>query len=384
MSAGGVGAVIVAAGRSTRLPGRVPKPFRTLGGRWMVEYAVAAFGRCPRVDATAVVVAPDQVPAVRERLGARVAAVVAGGDQRRQSVAAGLAALPEAAWIVVHDGARPFVSEALIARVLDAAVRTGAATVGLPLTDTVKEVAGDRVRRTVDRTSLWTVQTPQAFRADLLREAHRRVPTDAPVTDDAGLVERIGGEVAVVPGDPRNLKVTTADDLERARDQLVAEAAPVRVGLGYDVHRFAPDRPLVLGGVRIAHPRGLEGHSDADALAHAVADAVLGASGERDIGRQFPPDDPAYRGADSIGLLAQAAARARDAGWEVANVDAVVVAEAPRLAPYVDAMCARIAAALGVPTDRVAVKATTSEGLGALGRGDGVAAHAVVLVRRLS
>ncbi len=382
------GAVVVAAGAGTRLPGPLRKPFLPLGDQLMVERALAAFTACDRVTTVVVAVAGEDVERARARLrpapgGGKVAAVVPGGATRRASVAAALAALSDSGWVVVHDGARPFVSPALIARVLDAAQATGAATAALPVTDTLKSVDGDRVHRTVDRGGLYAVQTPQAFRADLLREAHRRVPADDAVTDDAELVERIGGAVAVVAGDPANVKITTPEEYALARRQVEVMAGAARVGVGYDVHRLVPDRPLVLGGVRVPSPRGLTGHSDADALTHAVMDALLGAAGLPDIGQQFPPGDPAYRDADSVGLLASVAARLRSAGWAVLNVDAVVCAEAPRLAPFVAAMRGRLAEALGVPTEAVGIKATTAEGIGAIGRGDGIAAQAVALLRRV-
>ncbi len=382
------GAIVVAAGAGTRLSGPLRKPFLALGDQLMVERTLAAFTVCDRVTTVVVAVAGEDVERARARLTpapgeGKVAAVVPGGATRRASVAAGLAALSDGGWVVVHDGARPFVSPALIARVVDAARATGAATAALPVTDTLKAVDGNRVRRTVDRRGVYAVQTPQAFRADLLREAHRRVPNDDPVTDDAELVERIGGAVAVVAGDPANVKITTPEEYALARRRAEGMTGAARVGVGYDVHRLVPDRPLVLGGVRVPSPRGLTGHSDADALTHAVTDALLGAAGLPDIGQQFPPGDPAYRDADSVVLLASVAARLRSAGWAVLNVDAVVCAEAPRLAPFVAAMRGRLAEALGVPAEAVGIKATTAEGIGAIGRGDGIAAQAVALLGRV-
>jgi 2-C-methyl-D-erythritol 2,4-cyclodiphosphate synthase/2-C-methyl-D-erythritol 4-phosphate cytidylyltransferase len=376
-----VGAIVVAAGDGTRLPGPVPKPLLPLGRKTVLERALAAFQACDRIDGVVVVAGAAYTDAVTQLAPPKVTAVVAGGRTRRASVAAGLSALPDAQWVVVHDGVRPFVT--LIERVLP---RRDAwrATAGLPVSDTVKEVQDDRVSRTIPRDGLYVVQTPQAFRADLLREAHDRVPLEAAITDDAGLVEHLGRSVVVVPGDGANVKVTTPSDYEMARRQF--ERLPglaARVGVGYDVHRLAPDRPLVLGGVRITSPRGLAGHSDADVLVHAIMDALLGAAGLADIGRHFPPDDPTYRGADSIGLLESVAARLRASGWTIANVDAVVTAEAPRLAPHVDAMRERIAAALGAMPGQVGIKATTAEGLGAIGRGDGIAAHAIALLERM-
>jgi 2-C-methyl-D-erythritol 4-phosphate cytidylyltransferase/2-C-methyl-D-erythritol 2,4-cyclodiphosphate synthase len=215
----------------------------------------------------------------------------------------------------------------------------------------------------------------------LLRQAHRRVPAAEAVTDDAVLVERLGARVAIVPGDPTNLKITTPADLEMAR-RLAGTPAVVRIGIGYDVHRLVPDRPLVLGGVRIPHGRGLAGHSDADVLTHAIMDALLGAAGERDIGHHFPTNDPAYDDADSLELMRSVVARLARESWSVENVDAVVLAEAPRLSPFVDAMRERLAGALAASASQVGVKATTAEGLGPIGRGDAIAAQAVAMLRK--
>jgi 2-C-methyl-D-erythritol 4-phosphate cytidylyltransferase/2-C-methyl-D-erythritol 2,4-cyclodiphosphate synthase len=378
------GAIVVAAGDGTRLPGPVPKPLLPLGRRTVLERALEAFQACARIDRIVVAAGAGYRETVAAIAPPKVASVVEGGRTRRASVAAGLRALSDVEWVVVHDGARPFVTPALIERVLDAAAEHGAATAGLPVSDTIKEVERDRVRRTIPRDGLFSAQTPQAFRADLLREAHDRVPPDAPITDDAGLVEYLGGAVAVVPGDPVNVKVTTPADYEMARRQV--ERPPgraVRVGVGYDVHRLTAAAPLILGGVRIPSARGLSGHSDADALVHAIMDALLGAAALPDIGAHFPPDDPRYAGAESIALLASVAARVRSAGWTVGNVDAVVQAEAPRLASHIDAMRERIAAALGATPGQIGVKATTAEGLDAVGRGEGIAAHAIVLLERI-
>lgn len=383
---GRVGAIVVAAGSGTRLSGPTPKPFLPLGGQSVLERTVAVFQRSAVIDKIVVVVAEHLVGEARSRFAGKVAAVVAGGQARQNSVAAGLGVLPDADWVVVHDGVRPFVSEPLVAQVLGAARRHGAATAGLPMSDTVKQVEHGRVQRTVERSLLWTVQTPQAFRAGLLREAHARAQGTGPATDDAELVERLGAEVVVVPGDPANLKITTPQDLELARLRVAAVEpsgeTTTRVGIGYDVHRLVPDRRLVLGGVTIPYARGLDGHSDADVVAHAIMDALLGAAGTGDIGHAFPPGDPAYLGADSLRLLENVAGRIRARGWTPQNVDAVVIAEEPMLAPHIEEMRVRLATALGITPARVSVKATTGEGLGALGRSEGIAAHAVALIRK--
>ncbi len=378
------GAVIVAAGSGTRLPGPVPKPLLRLGPTTILERTLQVFERCPAVDRIVVVVGADHVTSLSGRLVGKVVAVVPGAHERRGSVAAGLEALPEAKWLVVHDGVRPFVTQALIERVLEAAMRWGAATAGIPVVDTLKEVDQNLVLRTVDRAGLCAVQTPQAFAAGLLREAHLRAPRTVPATDDTGLIEAMGEPVAVIPGDPANIKITTEADLELARLRVADEAGfGLRVGTGHDLHRLVPDRALVLGGVRVPHPRGLAGHSDADVLTHAVMDALLGAAGKRDIGHHFPPGDPAFRDADSVGLAASVAGMLRAAGWSIVNVDAVVLAEAPHLAPYIEAMRARLAGAMGIEPDQIGIKASTAEGMGPVGRGEGIEAHAVALLRKV-
>jgi 2-C-methyl-D-erythritol 2,4-cyclodiphosphate synthase len=293
-------------------------------------------------------------------------------------VRAGLARVPDDAdVVVVHDAVRPLAPPSLFAAVISA-VRSGAdgAVPGVIPADTIKRTSGALVAETLDRSSLVAVQTPQAFLASALRLAHRGDPE---ATDDAALVEAAGGRVEVVEGDPRNIKITTADDLLVAGALLAAGSSlpPVsRVGLGFDVHTFSddPDRPLVLGGVTLAGERGLAGHSDADVVAHAVADALLGAAGLGDLGQHFPDTDEAWRGAHSVGLLARVASMVQGAGLRPTNVDCTVVLEAPRLAPHRGELERCLGEAVGAP---VSVKATRAEGLGALGRGEGVACWAV-------
>jgi 2-C-methyl-D-erythritol 2,4-cyclodiphosphate synthase/2-C-methyl-D-erythritol 4-phosphate cytidylyltransferase len=306
--------------------------------------------------------------------------VVEGADTRPGSVRCGLAAVPaDADVIAVHDAARPLATAELFAAAVHA-VRSGAegAVCAVPIADTVKRVEEETVVETLDRSGLWAVQTPQAFAAAAIRAAHEGGP-DA--TDDAALVERMGGRVVVVPGDVRNVKITRAEDLAVAEAllSLVPYARSVRVGHGFDVHPFSPDpgRALVLGGVALEGERGLAGHSDADALAHAAAEALLGAAGLGDLGRHFPDTDPTWAGADSMVLLAEVMNRVAELGWRPANVDCTVVLETPKLAPHRDAMEARLGHAIGAP---VSVKATRPEGLGALGRSEGIACFAVALL----
>jgi 2-C-methyl-D-erythritol 4-phosphate cytidylyltransferase / 2-C-methyl-D-erythritol 2,4-cyclodiphosphate synthase len=387
-----VAAVVPAAGRGERFGGEAPKTLVLLRGRPLIEHTVAALSAAPSVGAI-VVAAPadgiDAVAAAARRAGReKLAAVVPGGADRQASVARAMEAVPPSVEVIlVHDGARPLTPVSLIEAVAAAAAVDGAATAALPVDETVKRGADGWVRTTVDRAGLYRIQTPQGFRRTVLEAAHRKAEGEGfRGTDDAALVERLGRPVRLVPGSPVNLKVTLPDDLDLAEALLPrdepARAAP-RVGLGFDAHRLVSGRPLLLGGVAVPFAQGLEGHSDADVVAHAVMDALLGAAGCGDIGRHFPPDDPAYRGADSMQLMDRVRALLAGRGWRAAHVDVVVMAEAPRLAPYADAMRAAMARALGVDPSRINLKATTLEGMGALGRQEGIAAHAVASLEPL-
>jgi 2-C-methyl-D-erythritol 4-phosphate cytidylyltransferase/2-C-methyl-D-erythritol 2,4-cyclodiphosphate synthase len=381
-----VAAVVPAAGRGERFGAGGPKALIPLRGRALVEYALAALSAAPTIEAIVVAAPSDAVESVtraaRRAAGAKLAAVVPGGPDRQASVAQGLAALPAGPGIVlVHDGARPLVPVSLIDAVAAAAAEDGAATAVVPVDETVKRGADGWVRETIDRAGLFRVQTPQAFHRALLEEAHREAARAGfRGTDDAALVERLGRPVRLVPGAPHNLKVTVPEDL-RLAEALLRPDEPVppvlRVGIGFDAHRLVPGRPLVLGGVTIPFPRGLDGHSDADVIAHAVMDALLGAAGRGDIGALFPPGDPAYRGADSMRLLGRVRALLAEHGWRAAHVDVVVMAEAPRLAPHAGAMREAMARALDTDPGRISIKATTLEGMGAIGREEGIAAQAV-------
>jgi 2-C-methyl-D-erythritol 4-phosphate cytidylyltransferase/2-C-methyl-D-erythritol 2,4-cyclodiphosphate synthase len=314
--------------------------------------------------------------------------VVAGGERRQDSVANGFAAVEGRVDVVlIHDAARPFVSAAVIARTLDAAAECGAALAALPSSDTVKlAVAGGveppTVERTIPRERVYLAQTPQGFRSDVLRRAIDAGRVLGTATDEAALAEAAGVAVRLVAGDSANLKITTRADLEVATAMIEGDRGRprMRVGTGYDLHRLVEGRPLILGGVTVPHTHGLAGHSDADVLAHAVTDAVLGAVARGDIGGHFPDTDPRWKGADSLGLLAHAVSVVRDAGYRVETVDAVIIAERPKLLPHMPAIRARLAEALGVAVDRVSVKGKTNEGVGELGRGEAMAVHAVALV----
>ena len=391
-------AIVVAAGRGERLAAAVPKCLLPLGGRPLVTHALLALEACPAV-ADVVVVAPPGLEArfwreaVEPFPAHKVSRVVAGGAQRGDSVRRGLEEVssrhgPETV-VVVHDGARPLARPELFCRVIAAARRHGAAVAAVPVADTLKVGDGSgAVAGTVPRTGLLAAQTPQAFQLDLLRRAHARAAGAGPAagaaaTDDAALVEALGARVELVPGDPANIKVTHPADLEQARALWAGAGGGngPRVGFGYDVHRLVEGRPLFLGGVRVPGPRGLLGHSDGDALLHAIADALLGAAACGDIGRHFPPGDERWANAASLRILEASSRIAATAGWVACHVDATVIAEAPRIAPHAAQMAGNIAAVLGLPAAAVNIKATTNEGLGDLGAGAGIAACAVVTAR---
>ena len=311
--------------------------------------------------------------------------IVQGGERRQDSVANAFARVSASAeLILIHDAARPMVSADLIGRTIDAAAEHGAAIAALQATDTVKRGNADRVIvDTLPRTEIFLAQTPQVFRASVLRDALALARTSADATDEAMLAEQAGHHVRLVEGDSRNMKITTPADLESAERALRAAPATLRVGNGYDLHRLVAGRPLILGGVTIPFDKGLDGHSDADAVCHAVTDAVLGAIGAGDVGRHFPDTDPEWKGANSIVLLMRAADIVRGAGYAVGNVDVVVIAQRPKLVPYVDAMRASLAKALGIDAAQVSVKGKTNEGVDATGAGEAIAVHAVALVCRV-
>lgn len=368
-----------------------PKQFADLAGRPVLAHALRAFQEAASIDWIVVVGHPDQLDRCREvarQAGGRKAVeVVPGGAERQNSVAEGLRALgrdPEV--VAIHDAARPLVIPAEIDAVVAAARESGAAVLGQPVTDTIKQVDGDLVQRTLDRSPLRSVQTPQAFRTDLIREAHAEAErTDYFGTDDTVLVERLGHSVRVVEGSRENLKITTPEDLEIAEDILRRRGEgfdrSLRIGQGHDAHRLVDGRRLILGGVDVPFELGLLGHSDADVISHAIVDAVLGALVVGDIGTHFPDSDPANKDVSSLVFLERAAKLVRESGGEIVNVDATILAQRPKLLPFIPEMRTNIATALGTPVERVSVKATTTEEMGAVGRGEGMEASAVVLIR---
>jgi 2-C-methyl-D-erythritol 4-phosphate cytidylyltransferase / 2-C-methyl-D-erythritol 2,4-cyclodiphosphate synthase len=382
-----VTAIIAAGGTGRRLGSAVPKQLLDVAGRSLLQRSVDAFRAHPSI-ADVIVALPASLVSDPPAWLAGVR-IVEGGERRQDSVANAFGALAaESEIVLVHDAARPFVTPEVISRAIEGAATHGAAIVAVPVTDTVKRVAprgssdSTVITETLPREEIFLAQTPQAFRREVLRAAIA-AGRSGDATDEAMLAERAGHPVHVVDGDPRNVKITTAGDLEAARTRLrQAPGASGRVGVGYDLHRLVDGRALVLGGVTVPSERGALGHSDADVVCHSVTDAILGAARAGDIGQHFPDTDARWKDASSVALLRHAAAIVRDRGWAVENVDVVVVLERPKLAPYRTAMEDQLAAALSLPSGAVSIKAKTNEGVDAVGRGEAVAAHAVVLLTR--
>ena len=381
-----VAAVVLAAGRGTRAGSGGPKQYRNVQGAPVIRHALALFVGHPDIDMVQPVIhGDDAAPFAAATSGLRLQPAVLGGDTRQDSVRAGLEALlhERPRIVLVHDAARPFASPSLISRAV-AAGAGGAAIPAMALTDTVKAVdAQGRVVETLDRNRLRAVQTPQAFRYEELLAAHRRAAAAGrhDFTDDAALAEWAGMAVTVFEGEAGNIKLTTPDDFARLAAAEMAALTDIRTATGYDVHAFVDGDHVWLGGVRIPHTRALSGHSDADVPLHALVDAILGTLAEGDIGAHFPPSDPQWRGASSDKFLAFAVDRVRRRGGRIAHLDITIVCEAPRIGPHRDAMRARIAEIAGIGIDRVAVKATTNEQLGFLGRREGIAAIATATIR---
>jgi 2-C-methyl-D-erythritol 4-phosphate cytidylyltransferase / 2-C-methyl-D-erythritol 2,4-cyclodiphosphate synthase len=387
-----VWAIVPAAGRGDRfaesVQGGAPKQYAPLHGATVLEWSLRSLLAEPRVHAVVIVLAEDDThwPAVAAKLRSPKIQTTMGGASRQDSVMNGLEHLAAQAaaddWVLVHDAARPCLNEADLASLIDAAGKNPAgAILAAPIVDTVKRELGGHVA-TMDRQGLWRALTPQMFAFETLRHALKEAAlAGVAVTDEAQAIERAGLRPALVQGSPFNVKVTRASDLAAAANILkTTEDAPMRVGQGFDVHAFGEGDHVMLGGVRISHSRGVVAHSDGDVVIHALCDAVLGALGDGDIGQHFPDTDPRYRGADSRVFLRVVAQRLRDAGLRLINADVTVLAEAPRIAAHRTAMAVNLAADLGVAQRLVNIKATTTERLGFIGRGEGLAALASVLL----
>jgi 2-C-methyl-D-erythritol 4-phosphate cytidylyltransferase/2-C-methyl-D-erythritol 2,4-cyclodiphosphate synthase len=380
-------AILVAAGRGLRAGSGGPKQYRTIGGQTVIFRAMAAFCGHPDVTTVQPVVNPDDIALFSDAVASlRHAPPANGGATRQASVHAGLEALaadkPDI--VLIHDAARPFVTPAVISRAIDAAGRTGAAVPAISVTDTIKQVGdGGDVTGTPERARLRIAQTPQAFRYDVILEAHRRAARDgrSDFTDDAALAEWAGLTVATFEGDAANMKLTTPEDFVREEARLGAMLGDIRTGTGYDVHAFGEGDHVMICGVRVPHNKGFLAHSDGDVGLHALVDAILGALADGDIGSHFPPSDPKWKGASSDRFLKYAVDRVTARGGRVANLEVTMICERPKIGPLRDTMRARIAEISGVDISRIAVKATTSERLGFTGREEGIAATASATIR---
>ncbi len=390
-----VAIIVVAAGRGLRAGGAIPKQYRLVAGRHLLAMTIENLGAAaPGARIQPVIGAADAdlfqalaeklPPAIRTKMNPPVV----GGATRQQSAKAGLDALSTSGKnikiVLIHDAARPFVSNTLIQNAIEAAQQFGAAIPGCPVSDTMKQIDSlGAILATPPRHSLRAVQTPQAFRFELIQEAHRRAAAAGIVdlTDDAAVVEWTGRPVHVFAGDPANIKVTEPHDFARAEARILGDLQDIRTGQGFDVHAFGPGDHVWFGGVKIPHSMGLLGHSDADVLMHAITDAILGAICDGDIGSHFPPSDPQWKGAASDIFLRHAAGLVRARGGVIAHIDGTLICEAPKVGQHREAIRAALASILGVDIGRVAVKATTTEQLGFAGRREGIAAMATATVR---
>jgi len=382
-------ALVLAGGSGSRFGGETPKQYQILGGRAVLRHAVDAFLYHPQIDEIRVVLRPDDRPRYDAAFGGLdILPPVDGGRTRQDSTRLGLESLrdldPDT--VLIHDGARPFPDQALISRTLAGLEKFPGIVPALPISDTVKRTRGkdggqdNIIVGTVDRGGLWRAQTPQAFRYKDIRSAHETAQGQE-MTDDAMIAAKSGLSVALVMGNEDNIKITTREDMTRAERIMGLHQAVTRIGTGFDVHAFCPGDHVILGGVKIAHDFGLEGHSDADAALHALTDAILGAIGDGDIGTHFPPTDARWRDAASSAFLKHAASLVRGRGGNITNVDVTIICEQPKITPHRAAMRTAIAAMLDIGEEAVSVKATTTEGLGFTGRREGIAAQAVAAIR---
>lgn len=392
-------AIIPAAGIGKRMGLSVPKQCYELGGKPILAHTLQRLSAADGIGSIILVVPADHLAwaenLVKEYRFPRVTQVIIGGERRQDSVQKGLQALPdEVELVLVHDGVRPFVPLQVIENCLAEAERSGAAMVAVPVKDTLKSVSSKQViEQTVDRSGIWQAQTPQAARTSLLKEAYVAAgQAGFTATDEASLLEKINVPVKVVEGSEKNIKITRPEDLRLAKailmenqvDQTGQESGTdFRTGYGYDAHQLVSGRQLILGGVLIPHDKGLEGHSDADVLTHALCDAILGAATLGDIGQHFPDTDQQFKDISSLKILEQVAALASQNGMVLHNADITVVAQKPKLSPYFEPMQSNLTAACGAAPDSINIKATTTEGMGFTGRGEGMAAHAVVLLRKI-
>ncbi len=381
-------AIIPAAGSGRRMKTDIPKQFLELAGKPVLVHTVSTFAQCSFIENIIVVVGEDRVASTMQMLTrflpeSSKIKVVAGGRRRQDSVKNGLDEVAgDSEVILVHDGARPLVSEDLIKRCYTGIGKHGAVIAAVPVKDTLKKEDGNRtVFSTVDRTRLWRAQTPQGAKKQLLEKAYR-LNGDDDVTDESSLLEKAAIPVHIVAGEESNLKITRTEDFTLAESIISRKTGSIRIGHGFDAHRFAENRKLILGGVEIDHNRGLAGHSDADVVCHALCDALLGAIGTGDIGRHFPDNDDRYKGISSLVLLDQVVGQCISRGMILGNTDITIVCQAPKLASYLELMRNRLAEHCLVASKRINIKATTTEKMGYTGREEGIGCHAVVLLEQ--
>jgi 2-C-methyl-D-erythritol 4-phosphate cytidylyltransferase/2-C-methyl-D-erythritol 2,4-cyclodiphosphate synthase len=385
-----VAAVIVAGGSGLRVGGERPKQYQLIGGKPMLWWTLNCFAAHPGVRYVQAVIGENHYDLYQEAIsGLDILPPVIGGSTRQESCRAGLEALSgvHPSKVLIHDAARPFASQDLISHVIAWLDRCAAILPGMPVAETLKRAPGGKVKETIDRTGVWTAQTPQGFHYDAIVNAHRAAVVGGvdTLTDDAAVAEFAGIEITMIPGRTENRKLTTAEDMREA-DRFLTERArnscnDIRTGQGFDIHHFEPGDSVTLCGVAVPHDRKLSGHSDADVAIHALTDAILGAIGEGDIGTHFPPSDLQWKGAASTIFLAKAVALLAAKDGIIANVDITILAEAPKISPHLNRMKEALAPVLGLAQDRIAIKATTLEKMGALGRREGIAAMAIATVR---
>lgn len=384
-------AVILAAGNSTRMGGSVKKQMLPILGKTVLWRTLHAFEQCEDVDSVVLAVHKDDVEYISGKIVPefkKITKVIVGGDTRAESAKLAFAALPaETTYVAIHDGARCLITPNMISDVIKAALESGAATAGVHVTDTVKLVSESRcIEKTIPREKVFLASTPQVFATDIYKKALLSTTDFRKFTDDNMLVENLDIPISAVDLGGENIKITTPSDIEYA-EYIISKRKQknmpeIRVGHGYDVHRFAEGRKLIIGGVEISHSEGLLGHSDADVLLHAIMDAILGAAALGDIGRHFPDSDEKYRGISSLKLLEIVGDLIKSHGYSVKNIDATLVLQKPKIASYVDKMIENIAGVLNLPIDSINIKATTEEKLGFTGSGEGAAAHAVALIEK--
>lgn len=386
-------AIIPAGGAGKRLKTHVAKQYLMLNQLPVLIHTLQVFQKSKIINDIVLVLPPDDLASVRQKLIdkyelTKVTSIIAGGKERQDSVRNGLAAIDgKCDFVLIHDAVRPLITEKMIRQVAAAAKATGAASLGVKAKDTIKETGKDDiVSVTIPRHNLWLTQTPQAFKFEILKKAYKKAYDEKFYgTDDASLIERIGVKVKMIAGSYDNIKITTPEDLVMAGALLKNKSGgkmQTRIGCGYDSHRFVTGRKLILGGVEIPFKQGLQGHSDADALIHAICDALLGAAGSGDIGRHFPDTDPQYKDISSRVLLGRVRNVITAKGFTINNIDATIIMEKPKVTSFIDKMITNIAKVLKIPADDINIKAKTNEGMGFVGRGEGIAVSAVVTLNK--